>query len=134
VEKAEGAQERRQLMEQITTNLEAHTTIEEEIFYPAVAGTGTKKAEEMVNEALEEHHVVKLVLKELPGVDPKDERFEAKMTVLSELIEHHVEEEEEEMFKLASKIDKDEAADLAERMQTRFEELIGQHGRRGKAA
>jgi hypothetical protein len=73
------------------------------------------------------------VLKELPQVDPQDERFEAKMTVLSELIEHHVEEEEKEMFKLAGKIDKDEAADIAERMQGRFEALLGRQGR-GKAA
>jgi len=134
VEKAEGAEDRRQLMEQIKMFLEAHTTIEEEIFYPAIAELETKKACEMVNEAFEEHHVVKLVLKELPSVDPEDERFEAKMTVLSELIEHHVEEEEKEMFKLAEKIEKEEADDIAQRMQTRFEELIGQHGRRSKAA
>ncbi len=46
----------------------------------------------MILEAYDEHHVVKLVLAELPRVNPEDERFEAKMTVLSELIEHHVEE------------------------------------------
>jgi hypothetical protein len=134
VEKAGGAQARRQLLDQIRVNLEAHTTIEEELFYPAIADLGTKKAEEMVNEAFEEHHVVKLVLNELPNVDPEDERFDAKMTVLSELIEHHVEEEEKEMFKLAGKIGKEEAASLAERMASRFEELIGQHGRRNRAA
>ena len=134
VEKAKGAQERRQLLDEISGNLEAHTTIEEEMFYPAIAEIGTKKAEEMVNEAFEEHHVVKLVLKELPGVDPEDERFEAKMTVLSELIEHHVEEEEKEMFKLAAKIGKDEGNEIAERMQQRFDELMGQRGRRSRAA
>jgi hemerythrin-like domain-containing protein len=133
VEKAEDGQERRQLMDEIRMSLEAHTTIEEEIFYPAVAETGTKKAEEMVNEAFEEHHVVKLVLKELPTVDPQDERFEAKMTVLSELVEHHVDEEEKEMFKIASKLGKEESEDLAQRMETRFEELIGAHGRRRAA-
>jgi hemerythrin-like domain-containing protein len=76
--------------------------------------------------------VVKLVLAELPGVDPSDERFEAKMTVLSELIEHHVEEEEDEMFKLAKKIDEDDLDDLGERMRERFEALTGE--RRRKAA
>src|SRR5262245_48654676 len=80
MEKSEGAEDRRDLMEQIKMFLEAHTTIEEEIFYPAVAELETKKAGEMVNEAFEEHHVVKLVLKELPSVDPEDERFDAKMT------------------------------------------------------
>jgi hypothetical protein len=130
LEKTEQAQQRRKLLDELRANLEAHTTIEEEIFYPAIAELGTKKAEEMVNEANEEHHVVKLVLRDLPNVDPEDERFEAKITVLSELIEHHVEEEEKEMFKLAQKIGKEELADLAERMQSRFEELIGQRGRR----
>ena len=132
VEKTENARERRTLMEQIATALEGHTTIEEELFYPAVRDLQSKKAEEMVNEAFEEHHVVKLVLAELPGVDPSDERFEAKMTVLSELIEHHVEEEEEEMFKLAKKIDEDDLDELGERMKERFEALTGE--RRRKAA
>ena len=108
IEKTENARQRRQLMDEITTALEGHTTIEEEMFYPAVKELETKKAEEMVAEAFEEHHVVKLVLAELPKVDPEDERFEAKMTVLSELVEHHADEEEEEMFKLAKKIGDDE--------------------------
>jgi Hemerythrin HHE cation binding domain len=130
VEKTEDSRQRRQLMDQIVTALEGHTTIEEEIFYPAVRELETKKAEEMINEAFEEHHVVKLVLAELPKVDPADERFEAKMTVLSELIEHHVEEEESEMFKLAKKLGDDELEDLGERMMTRFEALSGQGRRR----
>lgn len=116
IEKTENASQRRQLMRDITQKLERHTKIEEEIFYPALRGLETKKAEEMVNEAYEEHHVVKLVLKELPEVDPEDERFEAKMTVLKELIEHHVEEEEEEMFKMAEKLGDEELEALGERM------------------
>ena len=84
----EAARERSQLLEQIALALEGHTTIEEEMFYPAVKGLETKKAEEMVAEAYEEHHVVKLVLAELPQVDVEDEHFGAKMTVLSELVEH----------------------------------------------
>jgi hemerythrin superfamily protein len=123
IEKTEDARQRRQLMDQISTALEAHTTIEEEMFYPAVRELETKKAEEMVNEAIEEHHVVKLVLQELPEVDPGDERFEAKMTVLSELVQHHVEEEEEEMFKTAKKIGEDELEELGARMEQRFEEM-----------
>jgi hemerythrin superfamily protein len=103
VENTEDARGRRQLMEQIVAELKLHTQIEEEVFYPAVREMGTSKAEEMVDEAFEEHHVVDLVLAELPKVDPEDERFEAKMTVLSELIEHHVEEEEDEMFPMAEK-------------------------------
>ena len=83
MEKTENAGERRKLMETIAQELQTHTTIEEEMFYPAIREVQSKKAEEMVNEAFEEHHVVKLVLAELPKVDPEDERFEAKMTVLS---------------------------------------------------
>src|SRR5204863_27059 len=70
---------------------------------PAVREIGTEKAEEMIDEAFEEHHVVDLVLAELPTVDPEDERFAAKMTVLSELVEHHADEEEEEMFPMCEK-------------------------------
>jgi hemerythrin superfamily protein len=130
IEKTEDARQRRQLMEEIASALQAHTAIEEEMFYPAVREVGTKKAEEMVDEAFEEHHVVKLVLQELPQVDPEDARFQAKMTVLSELVEHHAEEEEEEMFKLAKKIGDDELDDLGEQMEQRFQELGGQRERR----
>jgi hemerythrin-like domain-containing protein len=77
----------------------------------------------MVLEAYEEHHVVKLLLAELPRVNPEDERFEAKMTVLSELVEHHVEEEEKEMFKLAQKLGREELEELGEQMEERFEAL-----------
>jgi hemerythrin superfamily protein len=125
MEKTEDARGRRQLLDQIATALDAHTLIEEEMFYPAMREIETKKVEEMVNEAYEEHHVVKLVLRELPKVDPEDERFEAKMTVLSELVEHHVEEEEGEMFKLATKLGEDELEELGARMEERFEEVAG---------
>jgi Hemerythrin HHE cation binding domain len=131
VEKTEAAGERRRLMDEIGQRLQVHTTIEEEIFYPAVRGLATHKAEAMIDEALEEHHVVDLVLRELPTIDPEDERFEAKMTVLSELVEHHVEEEESEMFKLAKKLD-DELEDLAERMEARQSELEARS--KGRAA
>ena len=101
--KAKDARRRRAVMNEIIQQLEAHTTIEEEIFYPGVKEIGTKKAEDMVLEAYEEHHVVKLVLKELPSVDPGADTFEAKMTVLKELIAHHVAEEDGEMFPMAEK-------------------------------
>jgi iron-sulfur cluster repair protein YtfE (RIC family) len=109
--------ERHRVLDEITDKLEAHMTIEETIFYPAVRELDTKKTEEMVPEAYEEHHVVKLVLAELPDVDVEDEQFEAKVTVLSELIEHHVEEEETEMFKVAEKLGAERLADLGSEMQ-----------------
>jgi len=131
VEKTEDADERKALMGQIKQSLELHTLLEEEIFYPALRSLDSKKAEEMVLEAYEEHHVVKLVLAELPRVDPKDERFEAKMTVLKELIEHHVEEEEQDkggLFKLAKKLGKDNLEALGDRMAAEAERRQG--GRR----
>ncbi|PYM28482.1 MAG: hemerythrin [Candidatus Rokuibacteriota bacterium] len=129
IENTEGARERRRLMNEISIALEGHTAIEEEMFYPAVRGLETQKAEEMVLEAFEEHHVVKLVLAELPQVDPADERFEAKMTVLSELVEHHADEEEKEMFKVAQKLGKEELEALGEQMEERFEAFRGKAGR-----
>ena len=130
MEKTEAGRDRREFLDQIATALQGHTAIEEEMFYPAVKGLETKKAEEMVAEAYEEHHVVKLVLAELPQVDVEDEHFGAKMTVLSELVEHHADEEEEEMFKTAKKIGDDELEDLGTRMEARFEEVAGQGRRR----
>ena len=129
IESTDNARERRRLMNEVATNLEAHAAIEEEMFYPAVRGLETQKAEEMVLEAYEEHHVVKLVLAELPKVNPEDERFEAKMTVLSELVTHHADEEEKEMFKQAQKLGKDELEGLGEQMEERFEALRGRAGR-----
>ena len=129
IEKTEDARQRRRMLDEIAKSLEGHTVIEEEIFYPAVRGLESRKAEEMVLEAFEEHHVVKLVLAELPRVNPEDERFEAKMTVLSELVEHHADEEEKEMFKLAQKLGKDELEALGEQREERFEALRGQKRR-----
>jgi hypothetical protein len=102
--KSADADERREILDQIEEKLTHHMHIEENVFYPAVRELDTKKTQEMVPEAYEEHHVVKLVLAEFPDLDPEDERFEAKMTVLDELIQHHVEEEESEMFKSAERL------------------------------
>jgi hypothetical protein len=121
IEGTDDARQRRQLLNEVASHLEGHALIEEEIFYPAVRSLETTKAEEMVLEAYEEHHVVKLVLAELPRVNPEDERFEAKMTVLTELVEHHADEEEKAMFKIAQKLGKNELEALGKQMQERFE-------------
>ena len=118
VEETEDGRRRRQLMDEIANELKIHTKIEEEIFYPAVREIGTSKAEEMIDEAYEEHHVVDLVLAELPQVDPEDERFAAKMTVLSELVDHHADEEEDEMFPMCEKkLGKERLQQLGEQME-----------------
>jgi hemerythrin superfamily protein len=126
-ENAKQPRQRRELMDQIVQMLKMHTKIEEEIFYPAVRELGTSKAEEMIDEAFEEHHVVDLVLAELPEVDPEDERFEAKITVLSELVDHHVEEEEGEMFPMA---EKKLGAERVKELGQQMEQMAGDAQRR----
>lgn len=128
MKKTKDARGRRRGMEEIAKLLHAHMKIEEEMFYPAVRELHSKKSDEMVPEAYEEHHVAALVLDELPRVDPKDERFEAKMTVLEELIEHHVEEEEDELFQLAEKLGRERLDELGDRMEAAFDDQVG--GRR----
>jgi hypothetical protein len=127
---------RRRLVEEIAKNLEMHTAIEEEIFYPALQQAATQqKACEMMFEAFEEHHVVRLVLGELPHVDPGAENFKAKLIVLKELVEHHVEEEHEEMFPWAEKhLEKDELDALGMRLEQRAAEMLGEAPRARKRA
>jgi hemerythrin superfamily protein len=116
----EDARTRRSAMMQIVDKLTMHTKIEETIFYPAVRGIDTEEAKDMVLEAYEEHHVVKMILKELPKVDTKADNFQAKMTVLKEMVEHHVEEEEKEMFPMAErKLGAERSHELAAQMAAR---------------
>jgi hemerythrin superfamily protein len=88
---------KRKVVDQIIEELSVHAFIEEQIFYPT-AREAVPETEDHVLESLEEHHIVKWVLEELRGMDPQDERFDAKVTVLQENVEHHVEEEEQEWF------------------------------------
>ncbi len=81
----------------IFRELEVHTSIEEEVFYPEAEAVG-EEAEELVKEGQEEHHVVEVLMKEVSGLKPGDGTFAAKMTVLIENVEHHAEEEESELF------------------------------------
>ena len=88
---------KRGLVDEIITELSVHAAIEEQVFYPATR-EAREETEEMVLEALEEHHLVKLALSELEKMDPEDERFTPKVTILIENVRHHVKEEEGEMF------------------------------------
>ncbi len=81
----------------IIKELSVHAAIEEQVFYPSVRAEVPDVADEVL-EGLEEHHIVKWVLSELDGMKPTDERFDPKVTVLIEMVRHHVEEEEGEMF------------------------------------
>ena len=90
---------KRRLVGQMIEALSVHAFIEEEVLYPA-ARRDVASAEGDVLEALEEHHIVKWELQELLDLDPTDERFTAKVTVLAENVRHHVREEEKELFPL----------------------------------
>jgi hemerythrin superfamily protein len=94
---AENTEQMRSLQQQIFDELETHTRIEEDIFYPAVKALEVEDLTEVVSEGVQEHHVVKVLMREIrDGSD--QEVFEAKMAVLMENVEHHAEEEESEMF------------------------------------
>lgn len=122
----DGKPERRAtLLQKIERELEIHTTIEEEIFYPAYRDKAEAKEDrKLYFEAHEEHGVVKLYLPEMHQGGLAGEKFAAKAKVLKELVEHHAKEEEKEMFKSARKLlSKDELRDLGARMATRKRQL-----------
>jgi hemerythrin-like domain-containing protein len=120
-----GGPRAQKLVSQIDKELEIHTTIEEEIFYPAFRdAVSTKDDKKMYYEAKEEHHVVKLVLPEVKEDGIALEEFAAKAKVLKELVEHHADEEEQEMFPEARKVlSRAELRDLGDRMAQRKKEL-----------
>ena len=118
------------LLETIEAELRVHTTIEEEIFYPAFREAASKKDDtKLYYEAVEEHHVVDLVLPEIEKGEAGSPEFAAKAKVLKDLIEHHAEEEEKEMFPRARKLmDKDELVELGEQLAQRKRELKTEAG------
>jgi hemerythrin superfamily protein len=113
-----GVKTRAELFATIKGELTLHEVIEEEIFYPELKAH--PKAEGIVLEGFEEHHVVDLLMGELEALDVTDETWGAKALVMKENIEHHIEEEEGEMFPQARKVfDADELDDLGRRMEAR---------------
>lgn len=101
--------------------LSLHAEVEETIFYPRVREE--EKLREMVGEAYEEHHVAKYLLEELAQLSMEDERWDSKLTVLKEMIEHHVEEEEGELFPKAAKVlGKEDAKALGQQIEAAKEQ------------
>lgn len=101
IEKARTAQTKEKLFVKLADSLAIHATIEEHNFYPAVK---EKKTEDILLESLEEHLAIKRVLSDLLDVDVEDETFDAKLKVLKEEVEHHVEEEEQDLFPKVKKL------------------------------
>ena len=113
-----GVKTRAELFATIKGELTVHEIIEEEIFYPELKAH--PKAKDIVLEGFQEHHVVDLLMRELEALDVTDETWGAKAIVMKENIEHHIEEEEGEMFKTARSVfDKAELDDLGVRMAAR---------------
>ncbi len=118
----EGAHKARErLCREISDQLAVHAEIEEKLFYPESKQANT---EELLRESVEEHLSMKRIVADLIESGPSDEQFDAKMKVLQEQVEHHVREEEKELFpKVRKDLSKEELEDLGERMETMAEEL-----------
>ncbi|HYR29957.1 MAG TPA: hemerythrin domain-containing protein [Thermoanaerobaculia bacterium] len=113
--------QREALVGQIERELKAHAQAEEEVFYPAFKAAAEKTdAVDLFYEAAEEHHVVDMVLPALKVANPKSKEFTAKAKVLKDLIEHHVKEEEGQMFAKARQLfNEEELRELGDMMQAR---------------
>lgn len=122
-ESAEGA-EQADIAATVIMELEVHADLEEKLIYPAIREHIDE--DEKMNEALEEHHLVHVLIKELKKLKPKDAVFQAKFKVLGELVKHHIEEEEGEMLPTAQKSDIDwEALETA--VMKRKETVVTKH-------
>jgi hemerythrin superfamily protein len=118
--KSEDEAEKEDLVKQILTELHVHAKVEEEVVYPAV-----EEDAELVGEAEVAHKMVKYLMAELSEMTGDDEELDSKVTVLCELVKHHVREEEKEMFKKLRESGAD-LEELAEQVQSRKEELMAE--------
>jgi hemerythrin-like domain-containing protein len=116
-------EKKRGIAEEVFTELEIHTMLEEEMFYPAVQARADKEGEELIAESLQEHHVVDVLMREIRKLDPGNDAYQAKFQVLMENVEHHIEEEEGEMFPMASEHLADTLDSLGTKMEERKQEL-----------
>jgi hemerythrin-like domain-containing protein len=119
----EDAEALQQLVQTVCEDLKVHTTLEEEIFYPAVREAIDD--EDIMNEAQVEHETAKMLIEQLENMGADDPNFHATFTVLGEYVKHHIKEEEDEMFPEARKTDLD-FEDLGQRMRQRKQELMGE--------
>jgi hemerythrin superfamily protein len=127
-EGSDSDQKKQTLANQICQELTVHATVEEELFYPVVearAGQETdEEAEDGVHEADEEHALVKILVAEIQEMSPSDKQYDAKVKVLKDLVEHHVEEEEGQLMPRSRKlIEKEELEALGDQVEARKEEL-----------
>lgn len=115
-----GKGDARALLTELANDLAAHMIIEQEIFYPAVK----RLKSDLVLESYEEHAIARFALERVLKTDPSDESFQARVTALKELIEHHVEEEEEDLFPKVEKALGSSLDELGAAMKERFDEVV----------
>lgn len=109
---------RKKLITEACRKLDVHAQLEERVFYPACQELEDEKARKMVGESLEEHLIVKRLIKELDGLTGSNEKFESKAVVLKESVEHHADEEESDLFPAAEKeFDDERLRDLGREMK-----------------
>lgn len=123
--KSDDARIRTMILSELGSMLEIHMTIEESFFYPVYRlVSGTRRGTDLILEALEEHHVVDLILADLPKSDPMGERFDARIKVLRKLVERHDAREEREIFPDAEKkLGMEHLAEIGARMGERASHL-----------
>lgn len=124
-EKTSDVGERKRLVQQLADSLTAHADIEELIFYP---GIFSDNLEDKLREALEEHLSLKRLLEDLVALNPVDKQYAAKVKVLKEQVEHHVQEEEKDLFPRARReVPAEKMEAMKKRMQSLYEREMPQH-------
>lgn len=133
-ERAEEASAKQSIGEEILHELEIHSMLEQEVFYPAVEERMQQGERDMMEEAEEEHAIVDTLVSELKGMGPEDQHYKAKFTVLMENVEHHMQEEEKEMLPEAKKILGDDLEQITQQWMQRKEELMAGSNGNGSAS
>jgi hemerythrin superfamily protein len=128
IEESDDGEEKLELFQELADKLAAHAAIEEKLFYPSVM---TDDTESQLLEATEEHLAMKRVLADMLAMEPTDDRFDAKLSVLKEEVRHHARDEEEgKLFpKLRKMFSKDELAGMGNELMAMFEELMEEEPR-----
>lgn len=129
LEETGGEKTRDKLFKELATDLAVHSKVEETIVYPRLKEF--EELSEMVAEAVEEHQIAEQLLEELAGMEQQNEQWQAKLTVLKEMIEHHVQEEEDELFPEAEELlGEDEAEEMGKTIEQEKKDMLkGSHGK-----
>jgi hemerythrin superfamily protein len=130
-----GGRGKREIVGDLIRELTVHAKVEEEIFYPAVLGRRDPEAEKIVRESFEEHKIVETLLDELSRMTPRDEQYDAKVTVLRESVEHHAKEEENDLFDEAESLfESEELEAMGAEIEDRKDEILESFARPRRAA